>query len=176
MRVRRLLAVITALSLVGSGVACATTTAGRGVLADDVPTPGPTDSASPTGAPTDSPTVSPTGSPSPTASPTPTVDPVETKERATCVLVQATIRTTNDKFNAATRRNEQIRLLKTAATSIDGMLGRSGLPSSSEVLQLGRAIVGELRKIVSSAERGGNPSTTRYNTLTARFRTTCLEI
>jgi hypothetical protein len=169
MRVRRLLIVIMALSLVGSAAAaCSTTIAGRGALAEGVSTPGPTDSGSPT--------ASPTVSPSPTASPTPTVDPVKAKERVTCILVQSTIKATNDKFNAAKKRNEQIRLLKTAATSVDGTLDRSGLPSSSKVLQLGRAIQSELRKIVTSAERGGNPSTTPYNTLTARFRSTCLEI
>jgi len=173
MRVRRLLTVITALSLAGSGTAaCTTTVAGHGVLAEGVTTPGPTDS----GSPTDSPTESPTDSPSPTVPPTPTVDPVKAKERVTCLLVQATIKTTNDKFNAAKRRNEQIRLLKSAAASIDGMLDRSGLPTSSKVLRLGRAIQAELSKIVSSAERGGNPSTTPYNALTTRFRSTCLEI
>jgi len=172
MLVRRLLIVITALSLAGSGTAaCATTVAGRGMLAEGVVTPGPTGSGSPTG----SPTASPVGSPSPTVSPTPTVDPVKAKERVTCLLVQATIKTTNDKFNAA-KRNEQIRLLKTAAASIDSTLDRSGLPRSSKVLRLGRAIQGELHKIVTSAEQGGSPSTTLYNTLTTRFWSTCLQI
>jgi hypothetical protein len=171
MRVRRLLAVITALSVAGTA-ACTTTVAGRGALADDV-TAGPTGSGSPTAG---SPTASPADLPSPTPSPAPTVDPVKAKERVTCLLVQATIKTTNDKFNAARKRNEQLRLLTAAATSIDRTLDRSGLPRSSKVLRLGRAIQGELRKIVSSAERGGSPSTGPYNTLTARFRTTCLEI
>jgi hypothetical protein len=101
---------------------------------------------------------------------------VKTKERVTCVLVQATIKTTNDKFNAAKTRELQIRVLKSAAISIDRTLRQSGLDNRSRIHLLGRTILLELRKIVASAERGGNPSTGPYNTLTTRFRTACLNI
>jgi hypothetical protein len=177
MRALRLLTVVAALGLLGTGVvACSTTVNGKGSLAEGVVTPGPTDSASPTATPTSSPTGSPTESPSTTVSPSPTIDPVKTKERVTCVLVQATVKTTNDKFNAAKTRPTQIQVLKSASIQVDGTLKRSGLPPSDRIFLLGRAILLELRKIVQAAEHGGNPSTGPYNTLTTRFRTACLDI
>jgi hypothetical protein len=175
MRALRLLAVVAALGLLGYGAAaCSKTIDGKGTIAAGV-TAGPTtDEPTPTDTPT--PTDSPTESPTTTASPSRTVDPVKTKERVTCVLVQATIKTTNDKFNDAKNRETQIRILKSGAISIDGTLKRSGLNNSSRIFVLGRAILLELRRIVSGAERGGNPSTGPYNTLTTRFRTACLDI
>jgi hypothetical protein len=173
MRVLRLLGILALLGLIGSGaVACSKTVDGRGAIAEGVVTPSasPTDSPTPTESPTD--TVSPT----PTESPTPSVDPVKTKERVTCVLVQATIKSTNDKFNQAKNRGAQIRVLQSAAITVDGTLNRSGLPKNDRIFVLGRAILLELRKIVQGAQRGGNPSTGPYNTLTTRFRTACLDI
>jgi hypothetical protein len=173
----RLLGVVAAAALVASAAGgCATTVDGRGTLANGVVTPGTTRSGSPAGSPGPTRSPSPTHPPSPSRSPTPTVDPVKTKERVTCVLVQATIKTTNDKFNAARSRELQIKVLKSAVASIDRTLRQSGLTDSSLVYRTGRAILLELRKIVGSAERGGNPSTTPYNTLTTRFRTACLNI
>jgi len=171
MRVLRLLAAVAVAGLVGSAaVACASTVDGRGTIAEGVVTPGTTESGAPTGTP------SPTDSPTPTESPSPTVDPVKAKERVTCVLVQATIKTTNDKFNAAKTRAQQVKVLKSAAASIDSTLKRSGLNNTSRVHLLGRSILLELRRIVQAAERGANPSTGAYNTLTTRFRTACLNI
>jgi hypothetical protein len=171
MRVLRLLTAVAVAGLVGAGVvACARTVDGRGTIAAGVVTPGTTESGSPTGTP------SPTASPTPSESPSPTVDPVKAKERVTCVLVQATVKTTNDKFNAAKTRAQQVKVLESAATSIDGTLKRSGLDNTSKVYLLGRAILVELRRIVQSAKRGGNPTTGPYNTLTTRFRTACLNI
>ncbi len=175
MRVRRLLTAVVVLGLLGSGaVACSKTVDGRGTIAEGVVTSGPTGSPSPTDSPTSSP--SPTDSPSPTASPTPTVDPVKTKERVTCVLVQATVKSTNDKFNAAKSRDAQIKVLQSASISVNNTLNHSGLPTGDRIFVLGRAILLELRRIVRGAGRGGNPSTGPYNTLTTRFRTACLDI
>jgi hypothetical protein len=180
MRVLRLLRLAAVAGLVGCAAACATTIDGRGTIAEGVPTPGTSGSGAPTGSATGTPTQSPTvpgpGAPSPAGSPSPTVDPVKTKERVTCVLVQATIKTTNDKFNAAKTRDLQISVLKAAATSIDRTLRRSGLDNTSRIHLLGRAILLELRRIVQAADRGGSPSTGPYNTLTTRFRTACLNI
>jgi len=173
MPVLRLLAVVAMVGLVGSaGAACSRTVAGRGTLAEGVVTPGPSGSAtaSPSATSSDATTDSPTPSPSPT------VDPVKTKERVTCVLVQSTIKSTNDRFNASKTRESQIQVLKSASSVLAKTLNASGLPATDRILGLGKKIVTELNKIVKSAARGGNPSTGPYNTLTTQFRTACLDL
>jgi hypothetical protein len=175
MRAIRLLTLSVALGLLGGGaVACAKPIDGKGTLAEGVVTPGPT--GAPADSPTESPAPSPTGSAPPSTSPSPTADQVKTKERVTCVLVQATIKTTNDKFNSAKSRKAQLQVLSSGAASIGGTLKRSGLNYRSHVFAAGWAVLLELRRIVQGAQRGGNPSTGPYNTLTTRFRTACLDI
>jgi hypothetical protein len=177
--VPRLVTAVVVVALAGvAAVACTATIDGRGTVAAGVLTPGATGSGSPSGSPTDSPSGSPSGSrtDTPTPSPTRTVDPVKTKERVTCVLVQATIKSTNDAFNAAKTRDAQIKVLKSASTTIDKTLKASGLARTDKIFGLAAAILGQLRTIVASAEHGGNPSTGPYNTLTTRFRTACLDL
>jgi hypothetical protein len=169
----RLLAAVAVVGLVGAGgVACSRTIDGRGAIAEGVVTPGPTGTATPTDTPNGSPTTTRAASPSST----PTVDPVKTKERVTCVLVQATIKSTNDTFNAAKTRDAQLKVLTSAYGTIDKTLRASGLPSTDKIYVQARAISTELKKIVTLAKRGGRPSTGPYNTLTTRFRTACLDL
>jgi hypothetical protein len=171
----RLLAAVAVAGLVGAGgVACSRAIDGRGAIAEGVATPGAT--GTPTGSPTGTPSGSPTNTPIASPSTSPTVDPVKTKERVTCVLVQATIKSTNDAFNAAKTREAQLKVLTSAYGTIDKTLRASGLPGTDKIYVLARSVVTELRRIVSSAQHGGNPPTGPYNTLTTRFRTACLDL
>src|SRR6266516_2775066 len=160
--VPRLVTAVVVVALAGvAAVACTATIDGRGTVAAGVLTPGATGSGSPSASPTASPSGSPSGSrtDTPTPSPTRTVDPVKTKERVTCVLVQATIKSTNDAFNAAKTREAQLKVLTSAYGTIDKTLRASGLPSTDKVYVLARSVVTELKKIVSLAQRGKTPST-----------------
>jgi hypothetical protein len=173
MPVLRLLALVAVVGLVGfAGAACATTVTGRGSLAAGVPTPGTSGSVTPS----PSATSSEASTDSPTPTPSPTIDPIKTKERVTCVLVQSTIKSTNDRFNASKTREAQISVLKSAASSLAKTLKGSGLPRTDKILGLGNRIVTELNKVVKLAAQGGNPSTGPYNTLTTQFRTACLDL
>jgi hypothetical protein len=169
MRVIRVVSLAAVAGLLGLGVAaCVSTVSGQATLAADATKPTLT-----TG-PTDSPTS--TGVPSPTDPPTPTVDPVKTKEQVTCVLLQATVKTTNDKFNAAKSRETQIGILRSGVNGVQGGLSRSGLPRTDRIYVLGSGILTELRKLVTNANRGASPSTTPYNNATNKFRTACLSL
>jgi hypothetical protein len=167
MRVIRVLSLAAAAGLLGLGAgACVSTVTGQATLAADA--------AQPSGTPGT--TDPPTDSPSPTDLPTPTVDPVKTKEQVTCVLIQATVKTTNDKFNAAKTRESQITILGGGASGVLNGLRRSGLARTDRIYVLGSGIYNELRKLVSSAQHGSSPSTTPYNNATNKFRTACLSL
>jgi hypothetical protein len=171
MRAIRVLSLAAVAALLGLGtVACVSTVAGRATVAADA--------AQQTGTPgsTDPPTSSPTTDPSPTDPPTPTVDPVKTKEQVTCVLIQATVKTTNDKFNAAKTRESQITILGGGASGVLNGLRRSGLARTDRIYVLGSGIYNELRKLVANAKKGASPSTTPYNNATNKFRTACLSL
>jgi hypothetical protein len=172
MRVIRVVSLAAAAGLLGStAVACVSTVSGRATLAADAQPSGP---AGPTDSPTG--TATPTDDPSPTDTPTPTVDPVKTKEQVTCVLIQATVKTTNDKFNAAKTREAQIGILRGGVNGVQGGLSRSGLARNDRIYVLGGGILNELRKLVTNANRGASPSTTPYNNATNKFRTACLSL
>ncbi len=166
MRVARVLAALLATGVAGAVAAgCGTEVAGSGTLAEDALASPP--SASGSASPTDDPSASPI------PSPTPTVDQTVAKERVTCVLVQASIRTTNDRFNAAKSRERQIAALSSGATSIDRHLEASRLPRTDKIYAQGAAVLGEMRRLVTAAGRGGSPSTDPYNQASARFSTAC---
>jgi hypothetical protein len=153
------------------GVACSKTVSGHASAAPDLNVTGlPT--------PTDSPTASPsTTEDSPTPDPpSPTVDPIKTKEQVTCVLIQATVKSTNDKFNAAKTRETQIGILTAGRNNVLSGLGKSGLPHNDRIYVAGAGIYNELRRLVSSAKAGSSPSTTPYNNATTKFRTACLSL
>jgi hypothetical protein len=175
MRVIRVVSLAVAAGLFSAAVVgCATTVSGRGTLAADASRP------TRTGGPTDSPSATSSGDPTPTdtptETPTPTVDPVKTKEQVTCVLIQATVKTTNDKFNAAKTREAQVSILRSGVNGVSGGLARSGLARNDRIFVLGAGILNELRRLVTSANRGASPSTTPYNNATNRFRTACLSL
>jgi hypothetical protein len=129
----------------------------------------PTDSVEPTPTQTESPTPSPTP-------PAPTVNPIEVKRRSTCLLVLATVRTTNNKFNAGKTRSAQVAALQSGISGMRAQLRRSGLPPSDSIYRGAAAIGLELRKLVASAQAGGNPSTDPYNQATRRFSTQCARL
>ncbi|MEN3361245.1 MAG: hypothetical protein V7637_5227 [Mycobacteriales bacterium] len=173
MRVIRILSLVAVAGLLGLGnAACVSTVSGHATAASDLQSPG----GLPTG--TDSPTdtASPSGDPTPTDPPSPTPDPVKTKEQVTCVLVQATVKSTNDKFNAAKTRDTQVGILTGGRNGVQANLTKSGLAHSDRIYVLGSGIYNELRKLVSSAKAGGSPSTTPYNNATNKFRTACLSL
>ena len=172
MRVIRLLSFAVAAGVLGLGsAACVSTVAGRATAA-----PGLQTSAAPTGSGAPTGSASPTDSPSPTDPPTPTVDPVKTKEQVTCVLLQATVKSTNDKFNAAKTRETQISILSGGRNNVLTGLGRSGLPHNDRIYVAGAGIYTELRRLVANAQAGKSPSTTPYNNATNKFRTACLSL
>jgi hypothetical protein len=171
MRVIRFLGLVAVAGTVGVGaVACVSTVSGQATLAADA--------TGPTATSTDTPTVSPSPSddPTPSDTPTPTVDPIKTKEQVTCVLLQATVKTTNDKFNSAKTRDAQITVLRGGASGLRAGLRASGLPHNDRIFVLGNAIFNELSKVVAGADRGASPSTAPYNNATNKFRTACLSL
>jgi hypothetical protein len=169
MRVTRLVTLTAVATIVGSGIlGCSVTVAGRGTLAAGAPTPSLTDANSTPAPPTESPT--------PTPTPSPTQDPVKTREQVTCVLIQAAVKSTNDRFNAAKTRDAQITILRSGVTTVDGALKRSRLRGNNNIYILGATVLQELKKLVNSAVRGGSPSTTPYNAATTKFRTACVNL
>jgi hypothetical protein len=166
-----------ALSL--GAAACVSTVTGTGTFAASGPTPTgtPTSTDQPTSAPGTDPSTDPSTAPSTeTTSPTPTVDPVKTKEQVTCVLVQASVKSTNDKFNAAKTRDQQVSILRSGRLTVKSNLDRSGLPRTDRIYVGGVGIYNELTKLVQGAQKGSSPSTTPYNNATNRFRTACLSL
>lgn len=178
MRVIRILGLAVMAGAVGlASAACVSTVSGHATAASDLqPTGLPTGTGSTSPTDTASPTDDPTGSPTPSDPPTPTVDPVKTKEQVTCVLIQATVKTTNDKFNAAKTRETQVSILSGGRNGVLANLGKSGLPHNDRIYVLGAGIYTELRRLVSGALSGGSPSTTPYNNATNKFRTACLSL
>lgn len=171
MRAIRLPILATAAVLLGALAAgCATTVAGTGSLAEGVPTP----SIDPTSSDSPSATDTPSDTPSPTA--TPTVNPVKTKEQVLCVVVQATVKSTNDRFNAAKSRELQINILRSGAIGTDSALKRSGLTAQDRIYVLGSNVLHALQKLINAANHGGAPSTGPYNAATTRFRTGCASL
>jgi hypothetical protein len=159
--------------------ACVSTVTGTGTLAAGGPTPtGGTGTPASTDPPATGGSTDPSTDPSSTTAvpPTPTVDPVKTKEQVTCVLVQASVKTTNDKFNAAKTRGQQISILRGGRGTVRSDLDKSGLPKADRIYTAGTGIFNELTKLVQGAEKGSSPSTVPYNNATNRFRTACLSL
>ncbi len=163
MRSARLLATVAALTLAGVGAAgCGQTVSGHGTLAAGVATAAPTTSAP-----------ARTTIPAPSPQPRPTVDPTRSREQVTCLLVEATIRNTNDRFNKAASRSDQVSILQRGAATLGTQLHSSRLPGSDRVVAAGAAVVAELNKLVNSAKAGRSPSTTPYNNAASRVTATC---
>src|SRR5262245_62703489 len=108
MRPTRLPAALVSALLLAGAVSCATTIEGSGTIASDVITGGPT----PQGSDDPSPSASNGGSDDPTPTPSPTVNAVQIRERALCVLERAAITTINTSFNKSKQRGQQIQILK----------------------------------------------------------------
>jgi hypothetical protein len=175
MRANRLPLLATVAALVSALTAgCATPVAGKGSLAAGVPTP----SLSPTSGDAPSSTAAPTETASDTPSPTdtPTVNPTKTKEQLLCVLTQATVKTTNDRFNVAKTREQQLSILRSGASGVSGHLRRSGLTNKDRIFALAANVLLQLQKLINTANRGGSPSTAPYNAATTRFRTGCASL
>jgi hypothetical protein len=165
MRVSALPALLAAVVLVG-GVGCATAIEGRGSVAEGVVTPGPSGTATPDPGESSDPGET-------TPAPTPTTDPTLVKQRLLCVLERASITSINSQFNKSKKRDVQIRVLRTGATTISGHLRRSGLPAGDKIRKPGQGVLDQLNKLVRDASRGGTPSTTPYNQATQRFQQAC---
>jgi len=171
MRVRRLLIAVAAGGLTIIGVAaCSSTVEGTGTLAEGVITPGSSGSEDPSSDPSES------SSPSESESPTPTVDPVETKERLTCITVQSQIKSINDQFNGASNRAAQVGILNRGAKSMETTLKRAGLPRTDRIYVAGVNVLNQLKKLVTLANRGQNPSTGPYHVTTRAFSSICATI
>jgi hypothetical protein len=182
MRVRRLLIAVAAGGLTIIGVAaCSSTVEGTGTLAEGVITPGPSGSEDPSGDPSESSSPSESESPTPTETttssiPTPTVDPTETRERLTCITVQSQIKSINDQFNGAANRAAQVGILNRGAKSVETTLKRAGLPRTDRIYVAGVNVLNQLKKLVTLANRGQNPSTGPYNVTTRAFSSICATI
>jgi hypothetical protein len=177
MRLTRLPAAIVAAALMAGITACASTIEGSGSIAADVVTNGPTPSAD-AGDPGD--TTDPDdgdGDTSATpATPSPTVNTVQVRERALCVLERAAITTINTSFNKSKQRTAQIQILKQGAATIGGQLARSGLPTSDTVQRAGKGVQTQLTKIYAAADSGKTPSTSPYNAAIKTFQKACNDI
>ena len=163
MRVRHLLTAIVVGLVPVLATGCTAQIAGQGVAAEGAALSASTASSDPSD--------SSTTSPAPAA--TPTVDPAEVNERLACVLTQATIRATNDRFNAAKTRAAQLTILKSGANTLRGHLRVSKLPGKDKIQVAATAVLTELNKLIAAANRGHSPSTTPYNTATTRLATAC---
>jgi hypothetical protein len=173
MRLTRLpAALVTALLLAGAA-SCATTVEGSGTPAADLVTSGPLPSGG-TDDPTGSPDPGDSSPPTPTASPT--VNSVQVRQRALCVLERATIAGTNTRFNDSKQRSQQIQILKQGAATIAGQLSRSGLPGDDAVLRAGKAVQTQLAALYTAANGGKTPSTKPYNDATSKFQKACNSI
>jgi hypothetical protein len=179
MRAFRFIGVAALGTALGLGsAACVSTVTGTGSFAAGGPTPTGGGTPTSTDQPTTSGSTDPSTDPGTTTAvpPTPTVDPVKTKEQVTCVLVQASVKTTNDKFNAAKTRDQQVSILRGGRGTVRSNLDKSGLPRADRIYTAGTGIFNELTKLVQAAEKGASPSTTPYNNATNRFRTACLSL
>ena len=182
MRLTRLPAALVSAMLLAGAVSCATTIHGSGTIASDVITGGPTPGGSGdpgTGAgssPSASSSPDPGGSDDPAPTPSPTVNAVQIRERALCVLERAAITTINTSFNQSKQRSQQIQILKQGAATIDGQLSRSGLPAGDAIHRAGTAVQTELAKLYAGARAGRSPSTKPYNQATAKFQQACNSI
>jgi hypothetical protein len=177
MRLTRLPAAFVAAALMAGMTACATTITGTGSIAADVVTNGPTPSAdagdpSESTDPDDGDDQGGSASPSP-SEPSPTVNSVQVRERALCVLERAAITTINTTFNKAKQRTQQVQILKQGAATIAGQVSRSGLPTSDTVLRAGKGVQTQLSKLSAAASAGQSPSTGPYNTATQNFQKVC---
>lgn len=185
MRLTRLPAALVSATLLAGAVSCATTIQGSGAIAPDVITGAPTPDGS--GDPGSAPGTSPSpgagsspdaggGSDDPAPTASPTVNAVQIRERALCVLERAAITTVNTSFNRSKERSQQIQILKQGAATIDGQLSRSGLPAGDAILRAGTAVQTQLAKLYAGARSGGSPSTKPYNEATAKFQQACNSI
>ena len=168
MRLTRLPAALTSALLLAGVVSCATTIEGSGTIASDVVTGGPT----PDGSGDSGGSAEPSG---PDATPTPssTVNAVQIRERALCVLERAAITGINTSFNKSKQRGQQVQILKQGAATISGQLSRSGLPADDAILLAGKAVQIQLAKLSAAAGAGKSPSTKPYNDATGKFQQAC---
>lgn len=183
MRLTRLPAALVSATLLAGAVSCATTIQGSGAIAPDVITDAPTPDGSgdpgsagtsPSPGAGSSPDTGGSNDPAPTASPT--VNAVQIRERALCVLERAAITTINTSFNRSRERSQQIQILKQGAATIDGQLSRSGLPAGDPIRRAGTAVQTQLAKLYAGARSGESPSTKPYNEATAKFQQACNSI
>jgi hypothetical protein len=174
MRLTRLPAALVSALLLAGTVSCATTVEGSGTIAPDVitggPTPGGSDGSGGSG------DTGGSDNPASTPSPSPSVNAVQTRERALCVLERAAITTINTSFNKSKQRGQQIQILKQGAATIDAQLSRSGLPAGDAILAAGTAVQTQLAKLYAAASAGKSPSTKPYNDATAKFQQACNSI
>jgi hypothetical protein len=176
MRLTRLPAALAAAALMAGITACATTIDGTGSIAPGVVTNGPTPSAD-AGDPGDSTDPGDARSDDPTpATPSPTVNSVQVRERALCVLERAAITTINTTFNKTKQRSVQVQILKRGAATVGGLLARSGLPAGDAVQRAGKGVQTQLTKLYTAANAGQTPSTGPYNTATREFQKACNNI
>jgi hypothetical protein len=173
MRLTRLPAVLVAAALLAGTASCATSIEGSGSIASDVVTGSPRPTATSDGGTEDPTSDSPT--PDPTT-PAPTANPVVIREKALCVLERAAISTTNSQFNKSTRRDAQIQILHTGATTIRGQINRSGLPGTDGIRRSGQGVLDQLDRLATDASGGGSPSTNAYNVATQKFQKACNSI
>ena len=172
MRLTRLPAALISALLLAGAASCATTIEGSGTIASDVITGGPT----PDGADDPSPTPGASGSDDPTPTPSPTVNAVQIRERALCVLERAAITTINTSFNKSRQRGQQVQILKQGTATIEGQLSRSGLPADDAIRRAGTAVQTQLAKLSAGASAGRSPSTDPYNAATRKFQQACNSI
>jgi hypothetical protein len=168
MRLTRLPAALVTAALLAGAASCATTIEGSGSIASDVVTGGPTPSGGSGG--------DPGGLDDPTPTSSPTVNTVQVRERALCVLERAAITAINTSFNKSKQRSQQIQILKQGAATIAGQLSRSKLPADDPILRSGKAVQTQLAKLYSAANAGRNPSTKPYNDATGKFQQACNSI
>jgi len=174
MRLTRLPAALVSALLLAGVASCATTIQGSGTIAPDVITGGPTPDGSDDSSP--SPAAGGSDDPTPTSTPSPTVNAVQIRERALCVLERAAITTINTSFNKSKQRSQQVQILKQGAAAIDGQLSRSGLPPGDAIQRAGTAVQTQLAKLSAGASAGKSPSTKPYNDATGKFQQACNSI
>jgi hypothetical protein len=175
MRLTRLPAALVAALLLAGAVSCATTIEGSGRIAADVVTAGPPAGGS-GGSGDSGDSTGPGGSADPTPTPSPTVNAVQARERALCVLERAAITGINTSFNKSKQRSQQVQILKQGAATISGQLSRSGLPAGDAILRAGRAVQTQLAALFAAANAGRSPSTKPYNDATGKFQQACNSI
>ncbi len=171
MRLTRLPAALISALLLAGVASCATTIEGSGTIASDVVTGGPT----PDGSGDSGGSAEPSGSDA-TPTPSSTVNAVQIRERALCVLERAAITGINTSFNKSKQRSQQVQILKQGTATISGQLARSGLPADDAIRRAGKAVQTELAKLAAAAGAGKSPSTKPYNDATGKFQQACNSI